>query len=89
MGTIDLERLLTSAEVCALLAISKSTLKRWIRKGAISYIRLSSGANRFRPTAVALFIAQLEILQDGVRKKRQYNRRPKPALSDGPGESTS
>jgi excisionase family DNA binding protein len=56
-----IDRLLTSREFCGRLRISKKTLQRWIRAKRINYIRLSSGAYRFRPEAVKLFLAQREV----------------------------
>lgn len=60
VGTIDLETLLTSKQVCAILSISTKTLQRMIRRKEINYIRMH-GRYRFRPTAVALFVAQREV----------------------------
>ena len=61
LGGSGLEKLLTSADVCQLLSISPRTLQRLVARKAINYIRLTSGSRRFRPTAVALFVAQREV----------------------------
>lgn len=75
MGTIDLEKLLTSAEVCELLNVSRKTLQRYMRDRKINYIRLSSDAYRFRPAAIALFLAGR-----GISKWPDDVPRPKPKV---------
>lgn len=49
--------LLTRDEAATLLRIDVRTLDRWAREGRISSIRLSAGAIRFTPDAVAELIA--------------------------------
>jgi len=48
--------LLTSADVCAYLAIAPRTLKRYTAKKILSFIRLSGGAFRFRKSEIDAFL---------------------------------
>jgi excisionase family DNA binding protein len=64
-----LEKLLTSAQVCEGLNISRRTLRRYCKMKLINYIPLPGGDFRFRQSAVELFINQREIKRsDKLRK---------------------
>jgi excisionase family DNA binding protein len=54
-------QLLKFGEVAEHLAVSERTLRRYVQKNLISYIRLSSRQIRFRPAAVELFLNERTI----------------------------
>jgi len=51
-GRIENERLLTPAEVAALLLVDPRTVTRWANKGRISSIRTPGGHRRFREAEI-------------------------------------
>jgi excisionase family DNA binding protein len=59
----DPESLMTPAEVCGMLSISRKTLQRWChsKPPKITYIRLSASEIRFRRQLIDFFLQQREI----------------------------
>ena len=53
-------RLLTAREVAAQLGISTGALLRWTRAGRVPAVKLPSGAIRYRPEAIATWLAECE-----------------------------
>lgn len=51
-GDIDLERLLTPAEVAALFRVDPKTVTRWAKAGKLSSIRTLGGHRRYRESEV-------------------------------------
>ena len=58
--------LLTSADVCAYLAIAPRTLKRYTAKKFFSFIQQSSGAYRFRKSAIDAFLERRTVHAKGA-----------------------
>jgi excisionase family DNA binding protein len=54
------EQLLTAREVAPLLGISIAVLLRWARYGKVPSVKLPSGAVRFRPSAIELWLIEHE-----------------------------
>jgi excisionase family DNA binding protein len=52
------ERLLTTAEVCQLLSVSRWTLKKWDDSGRLPAIRTDGGHRRYRQSDVYKFMGQ-------------------------------
>lgn len=52
-------QLLTPAQVCAKLAISRKTLQRMCQNSHLSFLRVN-GSYRFRETAIELYITRQE-----------------------------
>ena len=52
------DRLLTAREVAELLGVSAETVLRWVRAGKLPAIRLPSGAIRFEPDQLDVWIEE-------------------------------
>lgn len=48
--------LLTSADLCRRMSVSRSTVARWVADGLLPVIRTPGGRMRFRPADVEAFI---------------------------------
>jgi len=64
-ASID-DPLFTSEGVCEYLIISPRTLKRLTKKKSLSFIRLSSGAFRFRKSQVEAFLERRTVNAKGI-----------------------
>jgi len=51
-NTLAAERLLTPAEVAALLRVSVKTPGRWVKEGEVTSIRTPGGGHRFREAEI-------------------------------------
>jgi excisionase family DNA binding protein len=56
MAGITNERLLTPAEVAAILRVGSRTVSRWAPQGRIDAIRTSGGHRRFHETEVSVLL---------------------------------
>lgn len=52
------QRVLTTAETCAVLKISRKTLNRWVDRGLLAPIRLTARTNRFYVRDVDRLLAE-------------------------------
>jgi predicted site-specific integrase-resolvase len=81
MSDLDL---LTTSKVCKILGYkSYKSLQRLMRKRAIYYIRLSSGAIRFRPQDVEHYLNQHRMTGKPATRIRAKSRRWPRALGHG------
>jgi excisionase family DNA binding protein len=59
--------LLTAREVAELLGVSTGALLRWTRAGQVPAVKLPSGAVRYRPDAIEVWLEEHEMAADTVR----------------------
>jgi len=54
---LDVEALLTPAEVAAIFSVHAKTVSRWARSGKLTYVRTPGGHRRLRETEVYAILA--------------------------------
>jgi excisionase family DNA binding protein len=52
MDGVDMERLMTVADVAALLSVGESTIRAWVRVGSIPCLRVNGWLLRFNRRAI-------------------------------------
>jgi excisionase family DNA binding protein len=69
MPVQEIEKFLTTRDVCAALKISPKTLERLRKRRALNFIRVG-GAYRFRRSAINLFLSQREVMASPFVNRR-------------------
>ena len=82
-------RLLTPAEVAAMLRVDPKTVTRWARGGKLSSIRTPGGHRRYSESEVRGFAEWLAAGVDAPRVRRVIRPAPAPARGSRRGDLTS
>jgi len=58
--------LLTTQQAASRLGVTPSTIRRWVDRGILTYVKLPSGVKRFREQDIEAAREPIQAVKDGV-----------------------